>query len=577
MYLEFTKKKTKNGVRTYVAAKSSHRVKNKIKKFIHKNYGVLEELEKENPNALEDIKKDFAVLQNQDGTNILNVNLSIKTIEEKRSLTKNVGYKFIEKIYDSFALEKFFRNETKNLKIEYDINKIFKYLVISKMFKLGSKKNAFNHKKDFFDGEKFNFSEHDMYRSLTVLNSLKEAMQLHLHEKLSVMKSRDISVVFYDVTNYWFEINDVDKYDEKSDKKSIRRAIGVSKENRKNPIIQMGLFIDNDGIPIGYKLFDGNTNDQSTLRPALNAIKKTFELNKIIIVADKGLNSKKNLGFLLKNEHGFIVSRKVRGSAKEFRDWILEQKDYQIINRDFKIKSTIVDKEYVDERNEKISSKTKIIVFHSRKYQVKENHERYEYLKSISQLIGQKNIKQATDNKGTKKYLNYDLFDDETGEIQKTKVNISLNKKKLENDLELDGYYVIETSETQYSNDLIIEKYRSLWRIEDSFKVIKSDLEGRPVFVNRPEHIEAHFLICFVALFITRIMQNKLGYQDTIHKPFNYSASAIIEALKSFTVKEVISDVYSVNDYNPLMKLIANQAKIDIDFINMTYKMIKEI
>lgn len=580
MYLEYDKKVSNKGTRTYVKIKGSYRDGKQVKKIIYKNYGVLEDLIKENPNIKAEIEKDYQKFILEHGENRRSISINLKDVKNKRTTNQNLGYRFIERFYNNFKFLDFFKKNTKDLRIKYDVNNIFKYLVIAKMFKLGSKKRAFENIKTFYNSESFNFSEHDMYRSLSVFNKLKENMQVHLHEVLSKQIERDISVVFYDVTNYWFSIDDADnlEYDENGNLiDKLRRKRGVSKENRKNPIVQMGLFIDSEGIPIAYKLFDGNTNDQSTLIPSFKEIRNKFNLNKIVLVADKGLNSNKNLGFLIKNGSGFIVSRKIRGAKKEFRDWVLNQDDYTIINDNFKIKSEIVERTFIDENGNKFTKQMKIIAFHSVKYMYKENTARNEYLKQIIKELGKKKFKQITQKSGVRKYLNYDLFNDTTGEVEELNVNVSFDNQKINNDIKLDGYYVIETSETELSNDQIIEKYRSLWRIEDSFKVIKSDLEGRPVFVSTAEHIEAHFLICFVALFMTRIIQKTLGYKKAPTKPFIYSAKEIMTALKSLSVKQIDNDVYSVNDYNELMQLIASNQNIDINYTNMTKKIVEKI
>lgn len=580
MYLEYDKKVSNKGTRTYVKIKGSYRDGKQVKKIIYKNYGVLEDLIKENPNIKAEIEKDYQKFILEHGENRRSISINLKDVKNKRTTNQNLGYRFIERFYNNFKFLDFFKKNTKDLRIKYDINNIFKYLVIAKMFKLGSKKRAFENIKTFYNSESFNFSEHDMYRSLSVFNKLKENMQVHLHEILSKQIERDISVVFYDVTNYWFSIDDADnlEYDENGNLiDKLRRKRGVSKENRKNPIVQMGLFIDSEGIPIAYKLFDGNTNDQSTLIPSFKEIRNKFNLNKIVLVADKGLNSNKNLGFLIKNGSGFIVSRKIRSAKKEFRNWVLNQDDYTIINDNFKIKSEIVERTFIDENGNKFTKQMKIIAFHSVKYMYKENTARNEYLKQIIKELGKKKFKQITQKSGVRKYLNYDLFNDTTGEVEELNVNVSFDNQKINNDIKLDGYYVIETSETELSNDQIIEKYRSLWRIEDSFKVIKSDLEGRPVFVSTAEHIEAHFLICFVALFMTRIIQKTLGYKKAPTKPFIYSAKEIMTALKSLSVKQIDNDVYSVNDYDELMQLIANNQNIDINYTNMTKKIVEKI
>lgn len=559
MYLKL--QQTGNKKKTHLYLVESYRENGKVKQRRLKNFGILEELQIERPNIVEELKAEIAEKNKSSKREKTTISIDLNDKIEATKDLKNIGYFALEKLYNNLKIPQFLKRQTTNKKLKFNLNEVFKMLVFSKIYGYGSKNNMFHNKEDFAFAD-FDFKYQSVYRGMDYLNEVKSSLQIHLHEELIKQTNRDLSLVFYDVTNYYFQIN---KEDEDSIE-GIKRKIGPSKEKRQKPIIQMGLFIDQDGIPIGYKLFDGNTNDQITLKPALEELKTTYKLNKIVVVADKGLNSGKNLSFLLNNGHGYIVSHRVRGVNKELKDWILNENDY--VWNDVKTRKTktrIIQRYILNDEGKKEIITEKQVVLFSEKYKQKETYERTKLIPVIEEYIVNPNKLKQSNNKGLKKYLDQYSVDEHTGEINKN-IIADFNKKKYQEDQLLDGYYLIITSEKNMDAEEITKSYRGLWKIEDSFKVIKSDLEGRPIFHYTSNRIEAHFLICFVSLLLVRLLQKELGYKGTTGKSFQYSSGVVIEALTTANVDILKNGIVKSHIKKQLFLEILNKLKIDIKY-----------
>jgi transposase len=522
----------------------------KVKHRTIKKYGLLHELEAQDPDILEKLKHAAKTLDNDEIGNLINLSINLASSNDQASNPLNYGHFFLEGIYNSLNIDDFIKKESSKYKFEYDFNEILKLLVISRILNPASKKETYENKYKYFHD--FNFSLDDLYRSLDVVDDIKVDLQLKLHSEISKHYNRDCTLVFYDVTNYYFETEDEDEL----------RANGVSKENRKTPIVQMGLFIDRNGIPIAYRLFRGNNHDKTTLIPILNDMKEQFNLGRIIVTADKGLNSGKNLAFITKKKNGYIVSQQIRGSKKEFINYVLDDTDY-VYNekRTFKMKSFIRERDVKDEDGNLVQLKEKVLCFWSKDYADREEHKRGDIEELIQSFLDNPSKYKASNKFGVKKYLKELEIDEETGEVKKSETKLYLDKEKYEKDKALDGYYSIITSETQLEEEAIIEKYRGLWRIEDSFRVIKSDLEGRPVYVWTKKHIEAHFLTCFLALTISRILQYKLNYK--------YTVKEIIESLNGANCKLINQNIYSLEKHNEVYKGIERLFDVSLDKANV--------
>lgn len=485
----------------------------------------------------------------------------------------NLGYIFLKNIYDELELNKFFKEKQSKLNIEYCLNDIFKLLIYSRIMNPGSKKETYENKDIYFDN--FNFSLKDLYRSLDNFCEYQEDIQTWLWKHTKEKYNRDVSNSYYDCTNYYFEIsyNDDDLVDEEGNIliKGYRKK-GPSKENKKDPIIQMGLLMDNTDLPLSYNLFPGNESEKTTLRPALKKVKRNFGIERTIVVADRGLNTSDNTVFIAgknddssNNHDGYIYGQSVLGADKEFKDYVL--KDDYIIDKIiednetiyFKHKSRIFAKTIQIKRNGKRTNKSvvyqKQMVYYSQKYADRQKYERELVIAKAKDLISNPGKYTRATSVGAAGFVNNIQFDKETGLISNG-LTLSLNEEKIKELEKYDGYYSIVTSELEMSDKDLRDKYRGLWKIEETFKITKSILKSRPVYVWTKEHIEAHFLTCFISLLILRLLEIKTEQK--------YSIENIIKAINELTCTKLKADTYIVNTRNTITSELCNVFNIDL-------------
>jgi transposase len=276
------------------------------------------------------------------------------------------------------------------------------------------------------------------------------------------------------------------------------RKKGVSKEHRPDPIIQMGLVTDSSGIPITFDTFPGNTNDCETYTPVFKQIRKDFNLGRIIIVADKGMNTGNNIAYCVLNGNGYVFSQTVRGGHIELKDYVLGESDYRSMEGGFKIKSRLYPRlVYVTDINgkkQKVRLDEKQVVFYSPDYDKRAKAERAAAVAKAQDLVADPSKYKRATSYGAAKYVKNLVFDEKTGEILDSKQKPVFDEAKLTEEEKYDGYYAIVTSELKESDDKILDIYRGLWQIEEAFRVCKGDLEARPVYLSRRERIAAHFM-----------------------------------------------------------------------------------
>lgn len=570
----------KNNIK-YLSYVQGYRDKNGIsRQKTIKKIGDWEELIKLYNNPIEHFNKIA-----KDEEKKLNDELLLKlseTIDEENNI-KNLGYIALKKIYNELDLNTFFKNKQSKLNIEYNLNDIFELLTYSRIMYPGSKKETYENKNIFF--ENFDFSLKDMYRSLDYFNSYKNEILSLIWNITKDKYNRDVSSVYYDCTNYYFEIsyNDEDLIDEEGNilEKGYRKK-GPSKEHRPEPIISMGLLMDKKGIPLSYNLFPGNESEKTTLRPALKETKRNFGIDRVITVADRGLNTSDNTVFIAgknddnhTNHDGYIFGQSVRGADQEFKNWVLKQDDYKTdkfieedIEISFKHKSRIYAKTIQIKRNGERTNKTEIyqkqMVYYSEKYARKQKKDRELVIAKANDLIKNPGRYTRATSVGAAGYINNYDYDKKTGEI--IAKELSLNTEKIQEEEKLDGYYSIVTSELNMSDKEIRDAYKGLWKIEESFKITKSTLEARPVYVWTKEHIEAHFLTCFVSLVILRLLEHKTERK--------YSSKKIINSLKQYNCSNLKYDIYYFNYRDEIIKTIEKIFNVNL---NNKYNKLSEI
>lgn len=535
----------KNNGKPYLRLAESRYVKSlgKQKKFIIKNLGPVSKYDDGKPDFLKRLREQFKKGEiDFDGityTSKINHQKKFLIDDEHNYIEfKNIGYFFLNSIYQSLGIGEILNKTKSDSRIKYDLNGITKLLVFNRILNPTSKKKAFEQKDEYM----FPITEceelENIYKALDVLDEKSKAIQMRMNTRIKKSSvGRNTDLTYYDVTNYYFETmyGDEDIYEldedgnilkDSKDKPIIKelgfRKKGVSKENRKEPIVQMGLFIDNNGLPVSFKTFPGNTQDKTTFKNVLETDVEEMNLGKVVVVADNGMNTQENKFLILDQGNGYIVSKSVKKSWTKLGPWALDDSDYTIITNSlgeviFKYKSRINEIKVTYKNNDGVKTskvvKEKEIIYWSKKHydrEVIQNQKFIEYLEACKEHPDKLKDKQ----KKSQEFIAVLDIDKETGEVIKTDKLVVFLDKKLDKYKETMGFYSVVTSEIETDDKDIINKYHGLSRIEDSFRIIKSDLEGRPIYVWTKEHINAHFLICFIALTIIRILQFKVLKSD---------------------------------------------------------------
>ena len=568
MYLNIMNNK-KTG-KTRLSIRKGFRDKNgKVKNVTIQNLGDLDVLKQQFEDPISHFKDIVKQMNEQEKLDNLPITLTIdknKHLLEGTDNNKNFGYVALSKIYHELEIDKFIKAkfQTRDFS-EYKINNIMKLLVFARCLFPDSKKSTFENKDIFFENS--NFSLKEVYNALTYIEPLKEQLQSYIYDHIQEQYKPKNECIFYDVTNYYFEIDDNDDF----------RKKGVCKEHRPNPIVQMGLFMDSLGLPMSYGLFPGNTNDCLTLKPMVQKLQKNYSVGRVIVVADKGLNTGSNIVYQKSIGNGYVMSLSVRNANQELKDFVLNENGYSVnSDKTYKKKSRLYPREveYIKTVNGKeVKAKTTVdekqVVFWSADYAKRAKAERQPAIDKAKDLIGNVQKYNKKNCYGASKYVKHLVFDKNTGEIIEAKSQLSLDEEKIAEEEKLDGYYVIVSSEMDKTDDEIIDIYRGLWRIEETFKVTKSELDDRPVFVSRKDHIEAHFLTCYLALVLCRVLQHKLDKK--------YSVEKILESLKKCNCQNLEENIYRFNFYDTVLKDIGNIVDIDFSLENRTLQDIKKI
>ncbi len=509
------------------------------------------------------------------------INLDINTND-----LKNAGYGIIKNIYKELEIDKFWKNIEKKEDTSLPLEKIFELLVFSRIIYPASKRETFNNKHKLYE-EFDGFNLDDVYRALDYFTKYDKDLQKHLFNMSKQKYNRQTDIGYFDCTNYYYDISRPDIDDVDDDGKLLLkryRKYGPEKNHRKDPIIEMGLFMDNTSIPLSYGLFAGNDSEKVNMLPIVKKTKVDFGLERMIIVADRGLNTSDNI-YKLNGDNksdnntldGYVYGQTVRGASEEFKRWAIDQSGYIItkiddekdtndttLNNDltFKHKSRIYPKKiYVDYRNSKdkivkkeVEVDQKQLVYYSAKYANKQKQDRQRCIDRANDLIKHPKKYDKVSAKGASGYVINIAFNKETGEV--IAKDLKLDEEKIKEEEKYDGYYSIVTSELNMSDIELREKYRGLIRIEDTFKITKSELDTRPIFVRTNEHIESHFTTCFTALVLIRLLERKLDNK--------YPASRIIEALRNYNCVNIGDNKYQFTYYDEILKDIGEKYNLDL-------------
>ena len=592
MSLFIKKYKYPNG-RTYLSIVDGYRINGKVKQKVIQKYGYLDELEKLHDNVDNYLNDELIRLKKELQTKfILTIDKSLDN--DFNDDTFNVGYAYLKKIFQDLNIASVLKDKQYSGNMEYSLTKACELLTYSRIIDPGSIKYIYEHKNQFF--EPFDLSLDDLYRCLKPLVECKEEIFKTIWDNTKEKYNRDASTSYYDCTNYYFEIeyDDPDVTNDKGEiiKKGLRKR-GPEKNHRPDPIVEMGLLLDKNGFPISYNLFSGNTSEKETLVPEIRKIKKRHNIDKVIVVADRGLNCSDNMiktaGIDLdkKNRDGYVYGQSVRGADKEFKEWVLSGNyiTEKIIDDNgneviFKHKSRIYPKKmYVtrddkgltkngNKRKQTITVDQKQMVYYSQKYADKQKRDRQMVIEKAKDLIKNPSAYTRATSYGAAGYVNNIKFDKETGIITNAS-ELTLNEDKINEDAKFDGYYSIVTSEENLSDLELRNIYKGLAKIEETFKITKSEFDARPVNVRLEDHIDAHFLTCFISLVIIRIIQSEINNKYTIKN--------ILEKIKNFKCTHETNNLYKYIGYKPEIQYLNRKLGLNMDKKYNTRENIKKI
>ena len=592
MSLFIKKYKYPNG-RTYLSIVDGYRINGKVKQKVIQKYGYLDELEKMHDNVDNYLNDELIRLKKELQTKfILTIDKSLDN--DFNDDTFNVGYAYLKKIFQDLNIASVLKDKQYSGNMEYSLTKACELLTYSRIIDPGSIKYIYEHKNQFF--EPFDLSLDDLYRCLKPLVECKEEIFKTIWDNTKEKYNRDASTSYYDCTNYYFEIeyDDPDVTNDKGEiiKKGLRKR-GPEKNHRPDPIVEMGLLLDKNGFPISYNLFSGNTSEKETLVPEIRKMKKRHNIDKVIVVADRGLNCSDNMiktaGIDLdkKNRDGYVYGQSVRGADKEFKEWVLSGNyiTEKIIDDNgneviFKHKSRIYPKKmYVtrddkgltkngNKRKQTITVDQKQMVYYSQKYADKQKRDRQMVIEKAKDLIKNPSAYTRATSYGAAGYVNNIKFDKETGIITNAS-ELTLNEDKINEDAKFDGYYSIVTSEENLSDLELRNIYKGLAKIEETFKITKSEFDAKPVNVRLEDHIDAHFLTCFISLVIIRIIQSEINNKYTIKN--------ILEKIKNFKCTHETSNLYKYIGYKPEIQYLNRKLGLNMDKKYDTRENIKKI
>lgn len=451
-----------------------------------------------------------------------------KQIKKDNQVLFNGGYLFLQDIYHKLGLHKICDEISEKHKFSFDLNSILSRLIYTRILYPSSKLSSFKASSKFI--EQPNFQLQHIYRALEVISKESDFIESSVYKNSLKISKRNTKVLYYDCTNFFFEIEKADGL----------KQYGVSKEHRPSPIVQMGLFMDGDGIPLAFSIFDGKANEQPSLKPLEERILKDFKLSKFVVCTDAGLSSHDNRLFNNEKERAFIVTQSIKKLKKHIKEWALDPEGWSLhgsiktfnlneIDDTSENKATYYKERWINEKG----LEQKLMVTYSPKYKA--------YQRSIrdGQVIRAEKLVEKPSNLSKKKKNDPKRFISEVrctpdGEVAKNQV-LGIDESIIFEEEKYDGFYGVCTN-LESDPESIIKVNRRRWEIEESFRILKSEFKARPVYLSRDDRIRAHFTTCFLSLLVYRLLEKKLDEE--------YTATELIETLKDLNFMELKGDGY---------------------------------
>ena len=501
----------------------------KGKKTTSKNVrriGRLSELKKEYTDPIAHFRAEAKRLTDEgrsESSFEIPANVMLDPMKKRRVM---LGYIFPQSVYYSLGLDMVMRGIRNESKATYDFNRIMRDLIIGRVLSPLSKSSTYE--KAFSFPEPPDYDLQHVYRSLSLMAKSFDHIEEKAFKGMKKYADVDTSVTYYDCTNFYFEIEEEDGF----------RTYGKSKENRPNPIVQMGLFLDRNGLPISMCINPGRTNEQKTMIPLEKLMTERFGIEKFVVCADCGLSGKRNLRFNSTENHGFVVTKSLKkvsedvrarlmgdGGWKRFGDASGRLYSLKEIREDANLRDVIF---YHDEKFAMGSDgfEERIVTTYCGRLREYQRSVRERQLQRAMELIRQGKIRKGVNQNDVRRFIVVDSVT-ENGEVAEKKV-FSIDRERFEEESEYDGFYAVTTDLDDDPGE-IIRINRGRWEIEESFRIMKSDFDGRPVFVSREDRIRAHFLTCYLAFMIFRIIEQKLNKGDV-----RYTDPEILRTLRDY-------------------------------------------
>ena len=460
-----------------------------------------------------------------------------KRISPRIKRSFNVGYLFLQKLYNQLKINDICNDLQEKYKFQFDLNEILSYLVYARIIYPSSKLETFKQCQNFIEQPKFKL--HDEYRALSYIAKNMDFIQENLFNNSKDIINRNSNIIYYDCTNYFFEIDNEDDL----------RKYGISKEHKPNPIVGMGLFMDGDGLPLSFNIYPGNMNEQKSLIPEESKIVKNFKLDntKTILCTDAGLASDEIKKFNIKDNRGFVITQSLKKLKEEYKKQVFDKSGWRIPNdlKNIYDLDTIQNNEELKEKyyntlfykiieTETKSVKQDLIVTFCFKYFDYNRNIRNNQIERARKSIETNNVTRKGKNQNDYRRFISSINSTGNGEVAEN-TSYTIDQSIIDEEQKYDGYYALTTNLIGDINE-IFKIVKGRWEIKESFRIMKSDFQARPINLSREDRIKAHFMTCFLALFIYRLLEKKLAYK--------YTASQILDTLRNMDMIESKGDGY---------------------------------
>jgi transposase len=522
-------------------------------------------------NTIEKIKEYINELNSKDKKELIKLELNSTKRINKEIRNFNVGYLFLKNIYNKLKINDICKTIQGKYKFQFDLNEILSYLVYARIIYPSSKLETFKQCQNFIEQPKFKL--HDEYRALSYIAKNMDFIQEQLFNNSKDIVKRNSRVIYYDCTNYFFEIDLYDDF----------KKYGVNKQHQPKPQVGMGLFMDGDGLPLSYNIYPGNQNEQKTLIPEETKIIDNFKLDdtKVILCTDAGLASDEIKKYNIKDNRGFVITQSLKKLKDEYKNQVFENTGWRISNdlKNIYNLENIMSNESLKEKyyntlfykiipTETKSVKQDLIVTFSFKYFDYNRNIRNNQIERAKKSIETNNVTRKGKSQNDYRRFIDSINSTDNGEVADN-TSYSINEDVIKDEEQYDGYYALTTN---LIGDIeqILKIVKGRWEIEESFRIMKSDYLARPVNLSREDRIKAHFMTCFISLFIYRLLEKKLDYK--------FTTKEILDTLKNMNITELKGNGY-IPSYQrtEITDLLHDKFNFNTDTEIITYKKIKKI